>query len=86
MICDVVSVNYCISLSKKEMLTVLSKDEEVTDHTHSLSELLSKISGVSKVDYDGLYGAFVFVTVNREDDSKKTWLKIVGVISDYCYD
>lgn len=74
-------ISVAIGLSKKELLDILEKDKY---NKTPLYERLEKISQVSNVDYDGLFGPYVYmdISINRKIP-KKVERKILGTISRY---
>ena len=80
---DKLSTNYCIYLSKEEMLAILDHDKQ--QDGESLFDMLEAMAGVSEIEYTGLLGPRVFLTIDLEDDNRRTWRKIGDVLRSICY-
>ena len=64
-------VSYAIEVPVKEFLSL--EDRENKDFSRpSLCEDLNKIEGVREVNYNGHFGAFIFVKIECEFDNKET--------------
>jgi hypothetical protein len=79
------STNYAVSIATDQMLALMNAEGlygplQMEPH---LSERLEKISGVSKVDYDGHFGAAVYLTVDFDSDTTKTHDAIASVIAEH---
>jgi hypothetical protein len=79
------STNYAISISTDQMLALINAERlygplQMEPH---LSERLEKVSGVNKVDYDGHFGAAVYLTLDFESDTTKTHAEIKAVIAEH---
>jgi len=76
----VISTNYSIDVSVKELLSIMSKDNEVE---RPLYVLLAEIDGVYDVDYSGHFGPYIYITLLIEYDNKNVWKTIHKTIKNY---
>jgi hypothetical protein len=79
------STNYAIPITTDQMLALINAERlygplQMEPH---LSERLEKIAGASKVDYDGHFGAAVYLTLDLDSDSTKTHAAINAVIAEH---
>lgn len=79
------STNYAVSISTEQMLALINAERLYgpLQMEPDLSERLEKISGVSKVDYDGHFGAAIYLTLDLDSDSTKTHESIKATISEH---
>ena len=69
---------YAIEVGVKGLLDIIERDKDYS--TPCVAEELEKLDGVWKVQYDGHFGPFVYLTVDVEDDTDKTWYLIKSII------
>jgi hypothetical protein len=79
------STNYAIGISTEQMLALIDAERLYgpLQMEPRLSERLEKIQGVSKADYDGHFGAAVYLTLDLDSDSSKTHEAIKATISEH---
>lgn len=85
---ETVSTNYAIRVSASRMRRILDQNDRCADDGLSLRQQLEELPGVSCVDYgytDGLsldryLEPYVFLTINKEGDNKKTRAAITALI------
>lgn len=70
---DVISKNYCIEISIERMKEIL-KDDSIFDE-------LDKINGITKIEYDGHFGPYIFLTLDVNLDTAKTWALLEELIA-----
>lgn len=76
---EIVSKTYCVALTKKEMRALLRHDET---HGHSVCYALECLDGVKLVDYEAMFGPYIWLTVDCEHDNQKTWDEIFKIIKE----
>ena len=70
--------DYTIEVSKEDMLAILKAERTVYDAT--LCDKLEKIDGVSNVNYDGHFGAAIYLKLDTEHDNDATRHEITATI------
>lgn len=78
--CTAVSYSYQIPVA--DMETILKFEDKNFDIKH-LVDRLEAIDGVYNVDYSGHFGAYIFVTIEKDNDSRFTHAKIQNTIAEY---
>lgn len=76
----VMSANYMLDISAKELLVIMAKDRETK---YPLYILLGSIDGISKVNYVGHFGPHIYLTLDTEHESKDVWKVIYEIIENY---
>jgi hypothetical protein len=66
---NVSEIQYALQLSVDNFIKVERKDNEVD---HPLYQRLEMLQNVTKVDYNGHFGPFIFVNVNPSDPGETT--------------
>jgi len=77
---EVTSTQYAIAVDVDDMLHILKN--EGWFKVDRLHEHLSKIAGVEEVDYNGHFGAYIFLTISTDCDNEETWKKIKEIINE----
>jgi len=79
-----VSHTYTIRVLLENFFTIMDKDNEaIAEDEKTLSDILDDFPFIEKVEYDGHFGSFIFITQDVRDDTKENWLKIEKAIKDY---
>ena len=68
---------YHIKLTVPEFQKIMDYDNVALP---PLFELLAEIDGVNDVEYDGHFGASIWLTLDKEHDTGKTWNQISDII------
>jgi hypothetical protein len=76
---NITEIQYCFQLSVDNFIAVERKDSEVD---HSLHDRLEALDSVVKIEYNGMFGPFIFVSINPENP-QRTLVKIADVIEQY---
>ena len=66
---DKISINYAIKVTNEEFLKIMEKDDSWKGEVESsptLCELLEN-ADAERVEYNGMFGAFVFVTCTDDE-------------------
>ena len=74
------SIRYTISAP--DLLEIEDLDEEKETVEEELSCLLHKFTG-NPVEYGGHFGPFIYVEIDKEDDTEETKKDIEKIISKY---
>ena len=83
-IVEAYSTKYSITITIPEMVKILDKDEEmIASDGKTLFNLLDELPHVTWVDYDGMFGNYIYLEVEKEGDNNKTWRIIMGIIEEY---
>jgi len=77
------SIKYCVGMTIAEMLKVIDKDVERFDNEEQLYDRLVALDYIVKVEYNGMFGPYVFLEIAYEDDTSKNWREILGIIENY---
>jgi hypothetical protein len=78
-----VTIRFCVELTDKQMLSILKKDDIRLITTGSLFHHLSQIENISDVDYDGMFGAAIWYTVEVENISEALHQQVRDTIKKY---
>lgn len=82
MIFETTSTNYKIPLKAKEFNNI-NDLENIT--SFNLFEKLNNIEGVSQTDYNGHFGSFIYLTIDKEFDTDKIRDKISLTIKTFIF-
>ena len=77
-----VSVSYTIETDVDTMMRILDKDKAM-DAGQTLDALLHNLDAVEEVEYDGHFGPFLFIKVDKDSDCAKLWEDIQEIIDSY---
>lgn len=75
-----VSTNYKIPVPD---VTRISMYDTVINDSDSLFKVLERIQGVYDVDYDGHYGDYIYLSLDKEKNSVHTKQKITNKINKF---
>ena len=77
----IVEKTYMISISVDLMKEILERDKK---EKISLCEKIEGLEEVLRVNYDGHFGPYIFVTISVGEESKSTWQLVEKYINgDY---
>jgi len=71
------SSHYHIPISMEQMEIVIDYDDE---KDYEFMESFTAIDGVEEVDYNGHFGAAIFLHITTVNDTPETWEKINTII------
>lgn len=78
------AIGYCIDIPEKDFSKHLMGDERDSfGNRKPLYEKLGELDGVADVDYDGHFGPYVFLTIEKEHDTAETKRKIREIIKKH---
>ena len=79
---DATSTNYSIDVSMERFEEICEAESFKNIGTCGLTiaEQLEKIDGVWKVEYDGHFGAAIYLTLDVEHDTDEIWAQIEAII------
>ena len=75
---EITQHTYCVRTGSDKLLEILKRDEDYS--TPCVAEQLAGIFGISRVEYDGHFGGYVFLTIDVEEDTEETWEQIEAII------
>ena len=79
-----VSRTYSIKVLVENFFTIMDKDgEAIVNDEKTLFNLLDGLSFVEKVEYEGMFGSIIWITLDVEADTKENWKTIESIIKDY---
>ena len=78
---DPVYTEFCITLSEADFESVIDYDDQAVWH-NSLSVRLQDIQGVSDIDFDGMCGPNIFLSIATKHDNYKLRAAIKEIIWD----
>lgn len=74
--------SYEIQLTTKQILSIVKHDDNCAiNNKKPLCDLLLEVDGVIISEYDPMFGAYVFITIEDRTDTDKTHNKIKEVIN-----
>lgn len=74
------SKQYSIELDVDDLLHILNTDQ-LAFNEDLLSERLYAIPGVDKIEYNGHFGAYIYLTILADCDNEDTWKQIKKMIN-----
>ena len=79
---------YAINISKENLLKILEKDSELLGSTDIAEdplylEIETCSDGISEIDYDGHFGPYIFLTLEKKYDTDATWDVIYSTIRGF---
>ena len=80
---EVTSIKYVIGLKDKALLDIIYRDNDAEEADQQLWETIGLIDGVQDVDYDGHFGNYIYIEVDKEHDTEATWKSIYDLINSY---
>ena len=79
---EVVSTSYAMAIEDVDDYLAIEKYEGDQDASKCLYMTLERIDGIHTVDYNGHFGAYIYLTVETEHDTKETHDKIINLITN----
>ncbi len=84
MIKTLTGVQYTLKISRAWFINIIDKDDEyMHDSIKTLYERLMGIEGIHEIDYNGHFGARIFIGMEKSADTRKTWKLIRKTVKDY---
>lgn len=80
---EVTARSYAYELSVVDFMAVEKLDDEQELWADTLCAKLEEVPGVSAVEYNGHFGAFIYFRIDAEDDCEELRDKIDRMIRDY---
>jgi hypothetical protein len=80
---EITGIRYCIELTIKQMTAILMAENWTGPVKTTLRQKLLKIDGVSEVEYAGIGGANVFLTLDKALDIPATRERVEGAILEH---
>lgn len=77
---QLLSSSYAFEVSRPDLLKIMDNDGNRDDE---LYKILDRIKGVSKTDYDGHFGPYIYCTIEKEFDTVSTRRDIMKKIEEY---
>lgn len=80
---SVTSKNYCIEIENDRFDEIITSEkmENLDPQVLTVGEQLDKVEGITKIEYHGMFGAFIFLTIDEEDDTDDIWKLIEEIIA-----
>ena len=79
---EIVSKSYAIPIDDVDDFLANDKYELDQDASKCLYMTLERIDGIHSVDYNGHFGAYIYLTIEEEHDTKETHKKISDLIEE----
>jgi len=81
---EMIAISWRVELAIYQMQTVLDRDgEEILEEDgKTLHDRLVKLEYVDKVDYDGMFGAYIYIDL-YPPTTEEQWDEIEEIIRDY---
>ena len=80
---EVLNINYRIPVSIEEILLIDNYEGEVLGYNDGLYKMLDKIPGISETDYDGWFGPYIYLTIDKNYNNDITKMNIEITIKDF---
>ena len=77
------ATSYQYQISKERFTAIVDRDNEVETYAEMLCAQLEALDGVSDVEYNGHFGANIYLTVDADHDGSKTATAIFDLIWNY---
>lgn len=80
-------IKFNIGITVEQFRYIIDKDNDFENEDEwdkTLYKILEKIDGVTEVDYNGHFGAYIFVTLEW-DKFVKAKKEVTLAIKEYCY-
>jgi len=75
--------SYCYEMEVDDFMAVEHRDDECDTWEETLCARLEALEGVSRVDYNGHFGANIFFNIDTEDDTHELNEKMIRMINDW---
>lgn len=76
----VTNKQYAIEIDVEDMLHLLRTEVDMFNED-MLGEKLFELSGVENIEYNGHFGAYIYLTISTECDNEATWNQIKEIIN-----
>lgn len=86
---EITARKYAIEIPKDQFLSLLDSESHATKGAafqkgeKTLSEKLDELPGVNDTDYDGHFGACIYLTIDADDDTPDLHQQITMVIAKH---
>ena len=78
------TINYAVPVEVDELLHITTLDNHTGDLIpESLHTLLVKIEGVESCDYNGMFGPYIFLEIEKAHDDRELWVEVQRVTNEY---
>jgi len=67
---------YAIYCPKDHLLRIMEIESSFRYEDQTLDEILRQIDGVKDIEYNGHFGPYIYLTVETDVDTDKTWKQI----------
>ena len=81
--CEKLATCYAINMHVDQFTRITARDNEEPTYETTLCALLDKLDGVSNVDYDGHFGAVIYLTLNVDQDTVSGRAQVMRTIRGY---
>ena len=78
---NAIVTQYEVGISEESFDAITDRDIHESD-CKQLYEQLLEVDGVADVDYNGMFGSYIYLTICKEHDCADTWDKINKLIRD----
>ena len=75
--------SYCYEIEEADYLAIEARDDECDEWKETLCARIEALDGVSRVDYNGHFGANIFFNIDAVDDTHELNEKIILMITDW---
>lgn len=76
-------LRYTVEITVNEMLKVLDKDKKRFGTEATLYDQLYNLRTIIAIEYNGMFGPYIFLDIDKEDDTNKNWKEILEIITRY---
>ena len=77
------ATDYALEVSPEHLLYVMEQDFKRGMGEYDLAARLGKVKGVSRVDYTGHFGPYIYYSVSHEHDNAETHLEVKDLVYNF---
>jgi hypothetical protein len=75
--------HYAIEVTIPNFRKITKRDDRLKQGELALSERLDAVEGLQRTDYNGHFGPFVYVQIEKEFDTPELHAKLIDMIRSY---
>lgn len=77
------AIKYSVNITAQEMLKILDWDRENFMDSNQLFDKLKRLPYITEVDYEGMWGPYIYLELPKDQDTNEHWVEILKIITDY---
>lgn len=75
--------SYCYEVEDDDFRAIEKRDDDCETWEETLCARLEALDGVSRVDYNGHFGANIFFNIDADEDTHELNNKMIAMINDW---